>query len=227
MPFPSYPRPGTLPSFRDSIYVPFWLEDPQRPSPQPALTRLITTDLAIIGAGFTGLWTALLAREADNSREIVVLEAEQTAIGASGRNGGFVAASLTHGFENGLRYWPKQLEKLTTLGQVNLEEIQAAIKRWNIECDFLRSGELLVATEPYQVDELCRMPGVAAPFGEKLLWLDQAETREMVNSPLYLGGLYNPAGVAMVNPAQLAWGLRSACLGLGVQLFEHSPAISL
>jgi glycine/D-amino acid oxidase-like deaminating enzyme len=227
MPFPHNPRPEILTCLRDAQPIPFWLDDPRRPKPEAALTATTTTDLVVIGAGFTGLWTAFLAKESDPLRDVVLLEAEETAIGASGRNGGFVAASLTHGFENGLRHWPEELADITGMGQANLEEIHETVKRLNIECDFLRSGELLVATEPYQVEELRHQPEAAALFGEKLIWLDQAQTRAMVNSPLYLGGLYNPHGVAMANPAQLAWGLRAACLKMGVHIYEHTPALSL
>ncbi len=227
MPFPRYPRPETLSSLADASHIPYWLDDPQRPKATSALTTKIKTDLVVIGAGFSGLWTALLAKEMVPGREVVLLEAEETAMGASGRNGGFVDASLTHGFENGLQYWPDELSTLTAFGLANLEEIQAAVQKYKIECDFLRSGELLVATEPYQVDELRLKPTEAQAYGEKLVWLDQAATRAMVNSPLYLGGLYNRDGVAMVNPAQLAWGLRRACLDFGVQLYENTPATSL
>jgi len=227
MPFPRHPRPEILGSLSDAIPIPFWLDDPHHPEAEPALTTAISTGLAIIGAGFTGLWTALLAKEADPTHEVVLLEAEETAIGATGRNGGFVDASLTHGFENGRSYWPEELVTLTAMGLSNLDAIQATVKRLNIDCDFIRSGELLVATEPYQVEELRRKPEEAEPFGEQLVWLDQDETRAMVNSPLYLGGLYNPHGVAMANPAQLAWGLRRACLSLGVKLYEHTPGLAL
>lgn len=227
MPFPRQPRPETLTSLSDAQPFPFWLDDPQRPDPEPALTKSLSTELLIIGAGFTGLWTALLAKEADHSRQVVLIEAEETAIGASGRNGGFVSASLTHGFENGLKYWPEELLKLTNMGLTNLDAIQAAVEQYRIDCDFLRTGELIVATEPYQVDDLRHLPEIAAPFGEKLVWLEQGETRNLVNSPLFLGGLYNPSGVAMVNPAQLAWGLKKACLNLGVKIYEHSPALSI
>jgi len=227
MPFPRNPRPEILTSLKDALPVPFWMDDSQRPTPEPALTGRISTDLLIIGAGFTGLWTALLAMEMDSSRHVVLIEAEETGIGASGRNGGFVSASLTHGFENGLKYWPDELAKLTRMGQENLEAIQAAIQHYNIECDFRRDGELMLATETYQVKELRRLPKIAAPYGEKLVWLNQEETRSLVNSPLYLGGLYSPNGAAMVNPAQLTWGLKKACLDLGVQIYEHTPALSL
>ncbi|MFZ2095534.1 MAG: FAD-dependent oxidoreductase [Anaerolineales bacterium] len=227
MPFPTYPRPEILKTLADAAPFPFWLDDPRRPKPAPALTETVKTDLAVIGAGFTGLWTAFLAKEADISREVVLLEAEETAIGATGRNGGFLAASLTHGFENGLNHWPNELAILTAMGQVNLEAVQATVLRLGINCDFIRSGELLVATEAYHVAELCRLPNLAAPYGEKLEWLDQDQTRGMINSPLYLGGLYNQHGVAMVNPAQLAWGLRDACIELGVRLYENTPALAL
>ena len=227
MPFPRYPKPKTLKSLVDAALIPFWLDDRNRPEPVSALAGKITTDLAIIGAGFTGLWTALLAKEADISRDVVLLEAEETAIGASGRNGGFVAASLTHGFENGLTHWPNELATLTALGQTNLEAIDATVKNLGIECDFQRSGELLVATEPYQVDELSRKPEQASPYGEKLVWLDQHQTKSLIASPLFLGGLLNPLGVAMVNPAQLAWGLRDACLNLGVKLYDQTPVLTL
>jgi glycine/D-amino acid oxidase-like deaminating enzyme len=221
--FPQHPHPDTFKSLAYSAPIPYWLDDPKRPQPTPALTDTITADLVVIGAGFTGLWTALLAKEADPSREVVLLEAEEVAIGASGRNGGFVAASLTHGFENGRAHWPDELAVLTAMGQANLEEIDTTVSRLGVDCDFLRSGELLVATEPYQVEGMCNLPVEGAPFGEKFVWLDGEQTRGMVNSPLYLGGLYNQAGVAMVNPAQLAWGLRNACINLGVRLYERTP----
>jgi glycine/D-amino acid oxidase-like deaminating enzyme len=77
------------------------------------------------------------------------------------------------------------------------------------------------------VDELCQQAEQSASYGENLIWLDRDQTRSMVNSPLYLGGLYNQKGIAMVNPAQLAWGLRSACLNLGVRLYERTPVLYL
>ncbi|PWB53236.1 MAG: FAD-dependent oxidoreductase [Anaerolineales bacterium] len=227
MPFPNSPRSETLKSLSEAVYIPFWTDDSDRPEPSQALTGGHTADLVVIGAGFTGLWTALLAKQADASREVVLIEAEETGSGASGRNGGFVAASLTHGFENGLQRWPQELATLTAMGHENLEAIEATVRQYGIDCDFLRSGELLVATEPYQVEELCHQPEEAAPYGEKLIWYDGQQTRAMINSPLYLGGLFNPSGVAMANPARLAWGLRRACLECGVALFEHTPALTL
>ena len=114
--FSNDPRPETLKSLTDVKLMPFWLDDPARPEPVSALSENITADLVVIGAGYTGLWTALLAKQTDPSRDVVLLEAGETGIGASGRNGGFVSASLTHSFQNGLSRWPKDLSKLIELG---------------------------------------------------------------------------------------------------------------
>ena len=96
MSFSNTPRAETLKSLADVKLTPFWLDDPNKPEPVSALTEKITADLVIVGAGFTGLWTALQAKQADPNSDVVLLEAGETAIGASGRNGGFCAASLTH-----------------------------------------------------------------------------------------------------------------------------------
>src|SRR5512134_1705546 len=101
-------RRESLISIADASHIPFWLDDPTRPAPEPELTRDISTDLLVIGAGFTGLWTALLAKEEHHGREVVILEADEVATGASGRNGGFVDASITHGLQNGLARWPQE-----------------------------------------------------------------------------------------------------------------------
>jgi glycine/D-amino acid oxidase-like deaminating enzyme len=85
---------------------------------------------------------------------------------------------------------------------------------------------MVAATEPYQVEELHEAPAVAEPYGIELEWLEQDQARAMVNSPTYLGGLYDPK-IVMLNPARLAWGLRWACLERGVRLFEQTQAASL
>lgn len=99
--FSNTPRPEDLKSLADVKHAPFWLDDSRRPVPLPSLTENITADLTIVGAGFTGLWTALAAKQADPQRDVVLLEAGEVGGGASGRNGGFMASSLTHNFGNG------------------------------------------------------------------------------------------------------------------------------
>jgi hypothetical protein len=108
---------------------PFWLDSSDAPEPLPALAGRLAAELAIVGGGFTGLWTALLAKERDPSRDVVLLEARTVANAASGRNGGFCSASLTHGLANGLQRFPQEMPLLDKLGEQNLSEIAEAIAR--------------------------------------------------------------------------------------------------
>src|SRR5690348_190091 len=96
-------------SLANAVPRSFWLDQPGAPEPSPALAGRVTVDLAIVGGGLTGLWTALLARERDPSREVVILEARTSGWAASGRNGGFCSASLTHGLANGLERFPRDM----------------------------------------------------------------------------------------------------------------------
>ena len=224
--FSNTPRPETLRSLADVKLTPFWLDDPQRPEPALTLTENIEADLVIIGGGFTGLWTALTAKQSEPNRNVVLLEAGETGSGASGRNGGFMASSLTHSFQNGLNRWPKEMSKLVELGHKNLDEIEATIKQFKIECDFIRSGEINVANEEYQIEELREEAEHSAQYGEHVQFLDQEQMRAMANSPTYIAGIHDHS-VAMVNPAQLAWGLRRACLEVGVRLYERTQVTAL
>lgn len=220
------PRPESLKSLSELSHIPFWLDDPAKPIPEPQLTQDISTDLLIIGAGFAGLWTALLAKEQDPSREIVLLEAGEVASGASGRNGGFLDASITHGFLNGLARWPKEIARLHELGLKNLNDIESTIHRLGIECDYRLTGEIDIATEPYLLDNFKQFIDLAKPYNIHFQYLDQEQLRGVVQSPLFIGGLKR-LDSAIVNPAQLAWGLRKACLDLGVRLQENTPVTKL
>ena len=201
--------------------VSFWLDDPAAPKPEPPLTGTLHADLAVVGAGFTGLWTALLAKQADPALGVVVLEGERAGWAATGRNGGFCEASLTHGEANGRARFPDSFERLGELGMENLEAIEEFVKEREIDCGWERTGQLSVATAPWQLEEL-RGDG-PPPAG----FLDREALLEEVSSPTYLGGIWDRDRCAMVNPARLAWGIRSACLEAGVRIFEHTPVVAI
>ncbi|MEP9381083.1 FAD-dependent oxidoreductase [Nocardioides sp. KR10-350] len=205
----------------------YWLDDPDRPAPLPPLLGQAEADLVVVGGGYSGLWTALLARERFPDWSVVVLEAGQCGDQASGRNGGFASASLTHGFGNGLQRWPDELDELDRLGAANLEEIGETIARHGIDCDWQVTGELSVATQPHQVDELGELAEELAKRGVEHRLLDAVGVRDEVDSPTYLAGLEIPGETALVEPARLAWGLRQACLDAGVTVHEGSRVTGL
>lgn len=215
-------------SLADAQPVAYWLDDPGRPGAVPALAGDERCDLLVVGGGYSGLWTALLAKERDPRRDVVLIEGREVGWAASGRNGGFCSASLTHGLANGLSRWPGELRALEDLGGVNLDGIESAVERYGIDCDFERTGDISVATEPHQLDDLRQLHDEATGAGfTGLDLLDGEAVRAEVDSPTFLGGLWDRRGVAMLNPARLAWGLKGACLDLGVRIYENTPGLEL
>jgi glycine/D-amino acid oxidase-like deaminating enzyme len=218
---------ATHPSLSGASSTPYWLDRPDAPEPLPPLTTAASADLAVVGAGFTGLWTALLAKEDDPDRDVLLIEAREAGWAASGRNGGFCAASLTHGLDNGAARFPDEIGALERLGAENLDGIEKAVARYGIDCDFERTGEMQVATEPHQVEWLREGVEQARTFGHDAEFLDRDAVRAEVNSPTYLAGAWHRDRNAMVDPARLAWGLRRACLEAGVRIAERTPVHAL
>ncbi len=207
-------------SLAASTFGSMWL-DIARPD-YPALSAPLACDLVVVGGGYTGLWTALHAAERNPGRRIVLIEANRIGWAASGRNGGFVDASLTHGAENGKSRWPNEFDTLDEMGLKNLDGMQSDIERLGLDAEWQRTGMLSVATEPHQVDWLRQ----AADSGEGR-FLDTQQVRAEANSPTYLAGLFSPQTCAIVHPAKLAVELARACTEAGVQIYEHTNATAL
>jgi glycine/D-amino acid oxidase-like deaminating enzyme len=201
---------------------PFWLDQPDAPPVRERLRGSVACDLAVIGGGFTGLWTALLAKESYPERSVVLVEGNRVGWAASGRNGGFCDASLTHSAANGRHRFPGEFATLQRLGAENLDAIEAAVGRYGIDCEFERTGTIGVATQEYQVAGLRE-----AAAGDGVAFLDTDAIRAEVNSPTYLAGVADKAGAAMIHPARLAWGLADACERHGVRIAERTPATGL
>ena len=193
--------------------VPVWLDTADRPAARPPLDGDLQTDLVVVGGGFTGLWTALRAKERHPRRRVLLVEGDRIAEHATGRNGGFCEASLTHGEANGRERWPDEYAELDRLGRENLAALVATVQRYGIDCDLRQDGVLTVAAREHEVAGLePDEPG----------FLDAAGVRALVDSPTYLAGRVDPDGCAMLDPARLAWGLAAAAESLGVRIVEHT-----
>ena len=206
----------------------WWLEDALAregaPPSAPALSADAAADVAIVGGGYTGLWTALALREQAPDLRIALLEAEICGHGPSGRNGGFV-----HG------YWGSFAGVLPLLGEkraVELaelgERIIPGIRAWaesRGEDVWLREGGMLeVSAAPAQDASVAKATAAAARVGRSEHAVPQTpeEVDQRVTSPVFRGGVFYPE-CATVHPGLLVRGLRRAVLDAGVTLYEHTP----
>ncbi|SEB46583.1 NAD(P)/FAD-dependent oxidoreductase [Arthrobacter woluwensis] len=208
------PQPAVVArSLEGAVHRPFWIDDlGPDVTRYPQLEGDASAALVIVGGGYTGLWTALRAKEREPERSVILLEGERIAWAASGRNGGFCEASLTHGYENGKSRWPQEIETLERLGLENLERMQEAIERYGMDCEWERTGELNVAVEPHQLEWLAEESGGHV--------LNREATRAEVNSPTFLGSVWLKDSVAMVHPYKLATELARVVTELGVTIHE-------
>ncbi len=156
-----------------------------------------------------------------------MLEGDRCGWGASGRNGGFAEASLTHGLENGMSRWPNEIGELERLGAENFAAMRATLERRGIDAAWEEPGVIDVATRPHEVPWLAEAAEAAAGHGEDVTLLDRDGVRAEVESPTYLGGLWHHSGGALVDPARLAWGLRTAALADGVRIHEQTRVTRL
>jgi glycine/D-amino acid oxidase-like deaminating enzyme len=219
-----------LDAIADADQYPYWYEDVDEPDSNPTLVRTESCDLCVVGGGYTGLWTAIIAKERDPSRDVVLIDAHECGSAASGRNGGFMDASLTHGVGNGMARWPDEIEILEELGRRNLNEIEASIRKYRIDCDYERTGVIEVANKfhtPTYLDEVRQEYELLTRLGHQAEWLDAEAMQAQVHSPIYTGGLWTKDNCALVDPARLVWGLKAAAEQLGVRIYEDTKATEL
>ncbi len=205
----------------------FWIEDSPG-DPYPRLSGDLSCDLAVVGGGYSGLWTALLAKRENPGARVVLIEGRRIGWAASGRNGGFCEASLTHGDENGRSRFAEEFDLLQRLGMQNLDQIESTVAELGLDAEFERNGAIDLATEPHQVEWLRKTADERgdepeSAYGPSVRFLDAEAVQAEVHSPTYLGGLLRTKDSALVHPAKLARALARACETAGVAIFEHSP----
>jgi glycine/D-amino acid oxidase-like deaminating enzyme len=199
----------------------YWLAASAAGPVRPPLVSDDTADIVVVGGGFTGLWTAISLTDTDPTLRVVVLEGATVGYGASGRNGGFCSASLTHGLANGIRHFPDEVAFLEREGVANLRALVAFTREHAIDCDLEETGILDVADQPHQVEEFRAWVDEAAAWGEELEFMDREQIQAEVHSPLWLAALHRrPGRDALLDPARLVRGLARVCEERGVVIHE-------
>ena len=204
----------------------FWIDRAPARRPHPPLRADRDADLVVVGGGYTGLWTALHAKERDPGRRVLLLEGNRIGEAASGRNGGFVDPSLTHGLANGLARWPDEIDELVRLGRENFRGLHDDLVRHGIDCDWIEGGALNFARTPWQAQWLEESVAQALAHGEPAEYLGPDRIAEATRSPEYCAASRQPE-VATVDPYKLAIGLAEACERAGVELAEGTRVTRL
>ncbi|MGY8986798.1 MAG: NAD(P)/FAD-dependent oxidoreductase, partial [Sphingomonadales bacterium] len=215
-----------LKALKNIKFKPYWLDNIGDQEIFPSLQENINCDLLVVGGGYTGLWSALLAKEANPEKDIVLIEAKSVAIGASGRPGGIVSTSLMHGMGHSLRLFPDELSELETLGKKNLDDFRATIEHHNIDCDLEWTGELTVSVGKQGMAVIDEEYELHNQYGHTVKRLSKIETQAEINSPLFEGSFWNKIRSGTVHPAKLAIGLKKACVKIGVRIYENTPLTS-
>ena len=200
----------------------FWLTRRKPREPEP-LTGELAADVAIVGAGFTGLWTALFLKQLEPGLTVAILDADLAGYGASGRNAGIAGETIDHSHELAIAHFGvDEARELARLGRENLDEMEAFFAQRGIDAGWDRSGQLTVALQPSHLAALEAMRRAAERVGiEDFRILSAEETRAELASPLYRGALLSPRN-ALVDPIRLIEGLRAEALRLRVRIAERS-----
>lgn len=222
----SVPGDSVRRSYAEAEPGPWWLSG-ERPESHPALAGDSKADLVVVGGGLTGLWAAVLAKQRDPDRDVVLIEREDLAIGASGRNGGFMSSSLVHGIGNGLARFPEEVPELERLGLENLEAIRNTIAEQGIECDLRSPGVIEVAYNQAQLEDLDGLVEELAEYGHEAVTLDRDQIRAELDSPLFTGGVWQKSSENLIDPVKLCDGLAELAVSLGVHIHEHTEMTGL
>lgn len=192
---------------------------------RPALQEAKQTDVCVIGAGYTGLSTALFLLEKGFS--VTVLEAAKVGFGASGRNGGQIVNSYSRDLDSIERSVDSSAAKL--IGQMAFEGgriIRERVARYNIQCD-LKDGGVFAALSQKQMHHLEAQKALWERYGyHQLELLDEQDIKRVVASDRYIGGMLDKQG-GHIHPLNLALGEAAAVESLGGVVYENSPAVRI
>lgn len=203
--------------------VSFWWSQLGMPKPRPALPGSLQADVCIVGAGYTGLWTAYYLKKAAPELRIVVLEQKFAGYGASGRNGGWLTNSVTGGREQYIKTHGRDAaHRFQAAMNDTVDEVIRVAAAEDIDADIVKGGEFTVARNQAQYGRIeAYARGEAEWDNTDVHLLTAAEATERINVVGATGGAWHPHA-ARIQPAKLAAGLARVVEALGVELYENT-----
>ncbi|WP_221936942.1 FAD-binding oxidoreductase [Mycolicibacterium sp. 018/SC-01/001] len=203
--------------------VSFWWNSIGASPPRPPLPGTTQADVCIVGAGYTGLWTAYYLKKAAPHLRIVMLEQRFAGFGASGRNGGWLTNEITGGRGQYVKSHGRDaVARQQTAMNETVDEVIRVTRDEHIDCDVVKGGEFTVATNAAQQDRLLHAVEEARtwPMTDVEL-LSAAEATARINVVGTTGAMWHPH-CARIHPAKLAAGLARVVESLGVEIFEQT-----
>ncbi|WP_307860952.1 NAD(P)/FAD-dependent oxidoreductase [Cellulomonas wangleii] len=202
-------------------------DDPAAGRPRPPLDGDTTADVVVVGAGYTGLWTAYYLLEADPSLDVLVLDAHTAGFGASGRNGGWCSALFPVGGDAlARRYGPDAARAMRAAMRDTVVEVGGVTAAEQIDCDFRYGGTVTLARGAAQLDRVAADVTEAGRWGDELHLLDPQGVATHVRATDVLGGAWTP-DCARVQPARLVHGLARVVEQRGARIAEGTRALRI
>jgi glycine/D-amino acid oxidase-like deaminating enzyme len=215
-------RPAPVPS---AVVPSPWLADAPPCAPAPPLAGERRVDVAIVGAGYTGLSAALALRAEGLS--VAVLERAFAGHGASGRNAGHLTPTIGKDLPTLLRVFGRERAgRLARLAETAIEHVEATIARHAIDCDYVPAGNVVAAVHASQHPRLERAAAAARELGLRAEWLATGDMRKRGLPGAFTAGVLESLG-GVLDPARYVRGLRDAALAAGAGLFEETPVLRI
>ena len=208
--------------------VSFWFAETGLPDPRPGLDGDLEADVAVVGAGYTGLWSAYYLKQARPDLPVVVLESRFAGFGASGRNGGWLTNSITGGRGQYVKSHGRALVgRFQELLNDTVDEVIRVAAAEGIDAGIAKGGELNVARNQAQLGRLQAFAAGESQWPEAgARLLDAGETAQRLNVSGALGSIHHPH-CARIHPARLVRGLARAVEALGVPIFENTTVTGI
>ncbi|WP_166986147.1 NAD(P)/FAD-dependent oxidoreductase [Canibacter zhoujuaniae] len=208
--------------------VSHWWQQIGIPTTRPQLPGDLTADVAIVGGGYTGLWTAYYLKQAQPDLRIVIIEQRHVGYGASGRNGGWLTNSITGGRQQYLRsHGLETVNRFQAIVNETVDEVIRVCDAESIDADIVKGGEFNVALNTAQENRLREFAKAEQRFKHTDLQLLEApDAIEKINIAGTKAAVWHPH-CARIQPAKLVKGLASAVEKLGVKIYEGTQAIEI